>query len=388
MLNKFKAAEKAFQKTIKSKAGRKGVSMYNEIKSNVIKPSLVKKTVGGFSRGIRKEREVILDKKYQKAMQEWRASMLRFALEMVDTIEFAMKKFGHTPEEVKAYSNRALAKVLIIKERLGAGKYDSMIDDTQFAIDTFTSEIIAASGMGLLEQKFFNSCVNGATEENFKEDLDNEFEEDFWDLDEELPENFEGTVEDYNLGEEPATEDFREVVVVDRPKVEIVEDDEYRNTVRQRRITYLENILIATGPTVGCYDDVTDLLDKLGEEDLQKLHDGEYDYVSDDDFYNHVHTDIITVVTEAYANALKREKVKAEETSEETPVEEAPVEESQEPEEVQVVEEVIEEISEEPETAAEAVEAAVKEVLEIDTESNNKYPAKKKGRKSANTSEK
>ncbi len=388
MLNKFKIVEKSLQETIKSKTGRKGLKMYKEVKSNVVKPSLAKKTIGGFSRGIQKERQLIADKKYHQAVKEWRASMLRLALEMVDTIEFAMKKFGYTEDEAKAYSDRALAKVLVIKERLASGKYDSMINDVPFAIETFTAEIIAASGMGLLEQKFFNSCVNSATEDS-EENLDDEFEDDSWDLDEEFPEDFEGTIEDYDLGEESVVEDFREVVtVVDGPKVEIVEDEEYRKAVRQRRITYVENLLIATGPTVGCYDDVTDLLDKLGEADLQKLHDGGYDDVSDSDFYNHVHTDIITVVTEAYANALKREEVKAEETSEETPAEEAPIEESQEPEEVQVVEEVIEETSEEPETAVEAIEAAVKEVLEIDTESNNKYPAKKKGRKSANTSEK
>lgn len=399
MSKKFKAAEKTLVSGIKSKAGRKGVKMYKEVKSNVLKPSLVKKTIGGFSRGIEKEREIILDKKYRQAVQEWRASMLRLALEMVDTIEFAMKKFGHSPEEAKAYADRALAKVLIIKERLGAGKYDGMIDDVQFAIDTFTSEIIAASGMGLLEQKFFNSCVNGAAEEDFEEDLDDELEEDFWDLDEELPENFEGTVEEYHLSEVYHDEDYREVVVVDEPKVEIIEDDEYRNTVRQRRITYLENLLIATGSTVGCYDDVSDLLYKLGEEDLQKLRDGEYDDVNDDDFYNHVSTDISTPVIEAYTNALKREEVK----SEETQIEEDPVEESQESEEVQVVEEVVEETSEEPveevhevaevaddtvepETASEAIEAAVKEVLEMDNEpSNGKYPAKKKGKKPANT---
>ena len=378
MLNKIKGIEKSLQKAVKAKAGRKGLKMYKEVKVNVMKPSLAKKTIGGFSRGIQKERQLIADKKYRQVVQEWRASMLRLALEMVDTIEFAMKKFGHTPEEAKAYADRALAKVLIIKERLGAGKYDGMIDDVQFAIDTFTSEIIAASGMGLLEQKFFNSCINGAAEEeDFEEDLDDEFEEDFddefeedsWDLDEELPENFEGTVEDY-----------REVVV-DEPKVEIIEEDEYKNTVRRRRITYLENLIIATGATVGCYDDVSDLLNKLGEEDLQKLRDGEYDDVSDDDFYNHVSTDISTVVIEAYSNALKREEVKDEETSEE-----APVEKSQDSEEIQVVEEVVEETSEEPETAAEAVEAAVKEVLEMDAddESNGRYPAKKKGKKPAN----
>ena len=44
------------------------------------------------------------------------------------------------------------------------------------------------------------------------------------------------------------------------------------------------------------------------------------------------------------------------------------------------------ETSDIPETAAEAVEAAVKEVLEmdVDDESNGRYPAKKKGKKPAN----
>lgn len=337
MLNKFKAAEKSLKKTIKSKTGRKGLKMYKEVKANVVKPSLAKKTIGGFSRGIQKERQLIADKKYQQVVQEWRASMLRLALEMVDAIEFAMKKFGHTADEAKAYSDRALAKVLVIKERLASGKYDSMIDDVQFAIDTFTSEIIAASGMGLLEQKFFNSCINGAdVEEDFEEDLDDEFEEDFLDSDEEPQENFEGTVEDYREVVDNTTPDEDEVL--EKARIHWEE-------VRSERL-----------------DDIAKFLE-------EHEHDEGFDYDRLKFLRRQVRQSESDMWDDVYFKELLNGCIV---TSEQNKDEESP------------------ETSDIPETAAEAVEAAVKEVLEMDAddESNGRYPAKKKGRKPANASEK
>ena len=341
MLNKFKAAEKSLKKTIKSKTGRKGLKMYKEVKDNVVKPSLAKKTIGGFSRGIQKERQLIADKKYQQVVQEWRASMLRLALEMVDAIEFAMKKFGHTADDAKAYSDRALAKVLVIKERLAFGKYDSMIDDVQFAIDTFTSEIIAASGMGLLEQKFFNSCINGAdVEEDFDEDLDDEFEEDFddeieddfLDSDEEPQENFEGTVEDYREVVDNTTPDEDEVL--EKARIHWEE-------VRGERL---------------------DAIAKFLEE---HEHDEGFDYDRLKFLRHQVRQSESDMWDDVYFKELLDGCIVASEQNED--------EESTETSDI-------------PETAAEAVEAAVKEVLEMDAddESNGRYPAKKKGKKPAN----
>ena len=364
MSKKIKDAEKTLVSRIKSKAGRKGVKMYKEVKANVIKPSLAKKTISGFSRGIEKERKAILDKKYQKVVAEWRASMLRLCLETVDAVKIAMVNYGHTESVAEEYSDRVFQRALIIKERLAAGKYDCMIDEQVFAIETLNAELIAASGMGLLEQKFYNSFINSdesLDSNDYRETPDDEY----WDLEEDT-EYLDDEVEDYELADEVyCQEETEEVHTPDEDEV-LEKARIHLEEVRGKRLNMIVDFLEDHEDDKG--------FDYSGLKFLRRqIKNGEGTLWSDDYFEDRLNKCIsVPEQNSETAGEAVEEKYCCDSTD---------LEDEEESSETSDIPETI------PETAGEAIEAAVKEVLAMDNESNRKYPAKKKGRKPANAEE-